>query len=342
MKSINKILLRASNWLGDNILTMPAAYALRKIFPDSHIAVMIKKSMADVWKMTPVNEIIPFDFRKGFDGLKDRWNFAKVLKRSNFDSVVIFPNSFDSALVPFLAKIPERVGWATDGRSFMLTKSIPKPAEILTQPQFLQYIYLVEQWLDKSINADENIRLSIPTEIENKITPILPGKKIVGLNPGSTYGSAKRWLPDNYAELAIKLKNEKEVDIIIFGGPGDKEICSDIFEKIIQNNPAEKNYCKNLAGKTSLIELAAHLEKCAVLVTNDTGAMHVSAAVGTPVTAIFGPTDWSSTPPLGANHKLIKTKVECAPCMKRECPTDHSCMTTISVDEVYEAVVNII
>ena len=337
-----KILLRAPNWLGDNILTMPAVFALREVFPNAHIAVMIKKSMADVWEMTPVNEILPFNFRKGIRGLKDRWNYAKILKSKNFDTVVIFPNSFDSALVPFLAKITERIGWATDGRSFMLTKAIPKTDSLKEKQQFLQYIYLIEKWLGEKINADENIRLSIPSEVENKIPASISEKKIVGLNPGSTYGSAKRWLSDNYAELAIKLENEKNVEIIIFGGPGDREICNEIFEKIIQKESSTKQCCKNLAGKTSIVELAAWLKKCACLVTNDTGAMHIAAAVGTPVAAIFGPTDWSSTPPLGNDHKLIKTKVECAPCMKRECPTDHSCMTSISVEEVYEAVANVI
>jgi len=298
--------------------------------------------MADVWEMTPVNEILPFNFRKGINGLRDRWNFAKVLKSKNFDAVVIFPNSFDSALVPFMAKIPERTGWATDSRSFMLTNAIPKPDSLKEKQQFLQYIYLIEKWLGKKINADENIRLSIPSEIENKISSSISEKKIVGLNPGSTYGSAKRWLSDYYAELAIKLEIEKDVEIIIFGGPGDKEICNEIFEKIIQKESSTEQCCKNLAGKTSITELAAQLKKCACLVTNDTGAMHIAAAVGTPVAAIFGPTDWSSTPPLGNDHKLIKTKVECAPCMKRECPTDHSCMTSISVEEVYEVVANVI
>ena len=334
-----KILIRASNWLGDNILTMPAIYALRKKYPNAHIAVMIKNSMADVWKMAPVDEIIPFNFRKGVSGLKDRLNYAKNLKNKKFNVCVVMPNSFDSALVPFIARIPERIGWSTDGRSLMLTKAIPKPADLKIQPQFRHYIYLIEKWLEEPINANENIRLSIPSEIEGKISHTISNKKIVGLNPGSTYGSAKRWLSDYYAELAVKLEKEKNVEILIFGGPGDEDICNKIFEKIIQKDSFTSQSCKNLAGETSIIELAAYLKKCSCLVTNDTGAMHISAAVNTPLVAIFGPTDWSSTPPLGTGHKLIKTKVECAPCLKRECPTDHSCMTSITVEEVYEAVI---
>ncbi len=337
-----KIILRASNWLGDNILTMPAVFALREKFPNAHIAVMIKKSMADVWKMTPVDEVIPFNFRKGIGGIKDRWNFAKNLKNKNFDVAVILPNSFDSALVPALAKIPERVGWATDGRSFMLTKAIPKPKELKSQPQFQHYIYLIEKWLDEKIDADENIRLTIPPKTKEKISPIISGKKIVGLNPGSTYGSAKRWLPERYAELAVRLEKEKGVEIIIFGGPGDEKVCNEVFEKIIQKDSSTGQCCKNLVGKTSIIELSALLKKCVCLVTNDTGAMHISAAVATPVVAIYGPTDWSSTPPLGTGHKLIKTKVDCAPCFKRTCYGSHCCMTTISVDEVYNAIAELV
>ena len=333
----NKILLRAPNWLGDNIMAMPAVFALREKLPDAHIAVMIKKPMADIWRLTPVDEVIPFNFRKGIGGLKDRFDFAKKIKSENFDAVVILPNSFDSALVPALAKIPERVGWNTDCRAFLLTNPIKKPVELKKQPQFLHYVFLFEKWLGEKINADENIRLTIPADAREKVAEKFAEKKIVGLNPGSTYGSAKRWLAENYAELAVKLNKEKSVDVIIIGGPGDEKVCNKIYNKIIEKNPKAQNWCENLAGKTSIIELAALLEKFACLVTNDTGAMHVSAAVGTPVVAIYGPTDWSSTPPLGKGHKLIKTKVSCAPCLKRTCFGDHRCMTSISVDEVFRA-----
>jgi len=333
-----KILLRAPNWLGDIILVMPAVNALREALPDAKISVLVKESMADFWRMTCVDNVISFSEKSS--GIVGRRKLAGKLKKEKFDSVLIFPNSFDSAFVPWLAGIPERVGWPSDGRGFLLNNKISKPDHLKDKRQFLSYVYLVEKWLGKEVDAKTELSLKIPEEDRGAIKNELANfsAPIIGLNPGATYGSAKCWPAEYYAELSLKFHKEKNANIIIVGGPGDTKTCEDIFNCIEKEYPGAKSWCKNLSGKTSICRLAAWLEQCSFLITNDTGGMHVSAAVGTPVAAIFGPTDWSSTAPLGPNHKLIKTDADCAPCLKRECPTDHHCMTSIKPEKVWKEI----
>ena len=332
--------MRVPNWLGDNVLVLPAVNALRKALPDAKISVMVKSSMADFWRMTCVDDIIPFSFSKGFKGITERWKFAKKLKKESFDSVLIFPNSFDSALVPWLAGISERVGWPTDGRNFLLNNKISKPVHLKNNQQFLTYIYLIEKWIGKKVQAETDLSLKIPEKekeiVKNEIVNLK--NPIIGLNPGATYGTAKCWPAKYFANIAVKIHEEKKANVIIVGGPGDAKVCGEVFDLIKKNNSDAENWCKNIAGKTSICRLAAWLEKCEFLITNDTGGMHICAAVGTPVVAIFGPTDWSSTAPLGKNHKLIKTDADCAPCLKRECPIDHHCMKMLNVEKVWNEI----
>ena len=335
-----KILLRAPNWLGDNVLVMPAVTALRKALPSAKISVLVKSSMSDFWRMTCVDDIIPFAFSKGLKGVTERWQFAKKLKKENFDSVLIFPNSFDSAFVPWLSKIPERVGWPTDGRGILLNNRISKPIHLKNKQQFLEYVYLIENWLGKEIKAKTNLSLNIPEKEKEFVKNEIGNSKntIIGLNPGATYGSAKCWPAKYFADIAVKIHKEKNASVIIVGGPGDAKVCSKVFGLIKKVSADSENWCKNISGKTSICSLAAWLENCDFLITNDTGGMHVSAAVGTPVVAIFGPTDWTRTAPLGKNHNLIKTDADCAPCLKRECPIDHHCMEMLTVEKVWNEI----
>ncbi len=308
--------------------------------PDARLDVMVRQPMADLWTMTPVDRVLPFAFSRGIKGARDRLRFARELRRESFDTAIVFPNSFDSALVPWLARIPERVGRPTDGRSLLLTKRVPRPENLRVAQQPVHYLHLIETWLGRPINAVMKARLRVPDDVKERVAETRQAwpETIIGLNPGSTYGSAKRWLPERFADIAARCRRELNAHVVIFGGPGDIAACQEVYDYVVRRDADAADWCSNLAGKTTITELAGWLEQCACLVTNDTGAMHVSAAVGTPVVAIFGPTDWTSTAPLGDNHQLIKTDVECAPCMKRECPTDHGCMKSITTDQVWDAV----
>jgi heptosyltransferase-2 len=205
----------------------------------------------------------------------------------------------------------------------------------------LRYQHLIATWLGGPLTIDPECRLQIAADVVDSIraqrTELPP--QLLAMNPGATYGTAKCWLPERYAALALEARRARGVGVIIVGGAGDVEVCARVAAMIAAEDPTSRHWCRNLAGTTTIGALAAWLRETACLVTNDTGAMHVAAAVGTPLVAIFGPTDWRETAPLGTRHTLLRAEhVACAPCCKRTCAIDHRCMTAISVAQVWQAV----
>jgi len=334
------ILVRAPNWLGDNVLCLPAITALRTARPDARISVLVQKSMAGFWEMTPVDEVIPFTCARGPMGLIDRIKLAATLKKHAFDTVLIFPNSFDSALVPWLARIPTRIGWPTQGRGKLLNRRIDYPHHLDDRQQWERDLYLVTEGLGCSVTADGTARIEVPVDTQMEIAAKSAGlhKPLIALNPGATYGPAKCWLPERYVEVALRINKELQGSVILVGGPKDRPVCEDIYTQIVKQDDTATRWCRSLAGKTSVIELAGWLEQCNCTVTNDTGGMHISAAVATPVAAIFGPTNWNRTAPLGDGHQLIKATIDCERRCKRTCAADHRCMKSVTVEMVMEAV----
>jgi heptosyltransferase-2 len=198
---------------------------------------------------------------------------------------------------------------------------------------------VVEQWLGRETRPNYEVRLQVPDAVMERVRAARQGFRplVIGINPGATYGSAKCWLSERFAELALRTHKMFDAEILLFGGPGDTAVCATVAQSIQRLAGEPTPWCTNLAGKTSLLELAAWLQLCEALVTNDTGTMHVAAAAGTRVVAIFGPTDWKTTAPLGTQHALIRMPADCAPCLKRECPTDHRCMRAVTTDMVLAA-----
>ncbi len=340
LETCKSILVRAPNWLGDNVLALPAVAALCRMRPAAHVTVLVRDTMADFWRMTPAHDVIPFRAQRGLAGLADRWRLARELRQHGFGSALILPNSFDSALIPWLARIPRRVGWASDARGALLTERVPRPEHLRGQNQSLCYLYLVEQFLGERVTDSNDCRLKIAQAAIDAVqarSAALPAL-LLGLNPGATYGAAKCWLPERFAEVAVQAHAELGAGVLIVGGPGDARVCAEVAQLIARQAPDAAIWCLNLAGQTNLCELAAWLRQCACLVTNDTGGMHLAAVAGTRVVAIFGPTDWRETAPLGEGHVLLRGDVDCAPCCKRECATDHRCMTAVTVAQVWQAV----
>ncbi|MCX7847262.1 MAG: lipopolysaccharide heptosyltransferase II [bacterium] len=337
------MLVRAPNWLGDSVLAAPAVVALRGALPGAHVAVLAREGVADFWRMLPVDEVISFGRVGGWGGVRARWETARVVRAKRFGVALILPNSFDAALVPWLAGVPTRVGWGTDGRWLLINQRIPFPHRLEGQSQARRYVYLVEQWLGYALEQALEVRLAVPGEARAEVAAATVGWPgcVIGLNPGATYGTAKCWLPDRFAEIACRAHARLGARVVIVGGAGDRSRCEWVFSLISQAAGDAGTWCVNLAGTTSVCTLAAWLERCSCLVTNDTGAMHVAAAVGTPVVAIFGPTDWRTTAPLGDGHRLIRASVPCAPCLRRVCEIDHRCMKSVSVEEVWEAVMQV-
>ncbi|MBI3988685.1 MAG: lipopolysaccharide heptosyltransferase II, partial [candidate division NC10 bacterium] len=331
-----RVLVRGPNWVGDAVLSLPALANLRKALPQARIALLVKPWVSGLFEGCPsLDEVIVYQEKGRHQGFPGKLRLASELRRKRFDLAILLQNAFEAALLACLAGIPHRIGYDTDGRGLLLTLKVKPDEEILKCHQRDYYLGLLQ-----AIGLDRGERdpsLSVIPEQEAEAGEILRAagisedERLIGLNPGSAYGGAKRWLLERYVMLADALQIRLRARVVLFGSPQDAAIALRI-ETLTRSKPV------NLAGQTSLKLLPALLKRCQALVSNDTGAIHVAAAVGTPVVAIFGPTDPNRTAPVGPFHQIIAHLPSCAPCLLRECPIDHRCMTAIPVEEVFAAV----
>lgn len=338
-EQIRRVLVRGPNWVGDAVLSTPALANLRKALPWAHISLLVKPWVSGLFAGNPHLDriILDEDRHKGFIG---RLRLAQELKGQGFDLCLLFPNSFSAALSAFLAGIPHRAGYGTDFRGFLLTAQVHREQTLLERHQVEYYVGLLQALgLDR---GERDLVLMVSQEEEAQAQALLEAEGVfigatgrspllVGLTPGSIYGSAKRWPAERYAALADAITSRFSARILIFGSAQEVPIAVKVQHLV-------RSPVVNLAGKTSLKLLGALLKRCRVLVTNDTGAMHIASAVRTPIVALFGPTDPKVTSPWGMGHTLLHHPPSCAPCLLRECPIDHRCMTAISVEEVLYAV----
>lgn len=333
---VRRILVRGVNWVGDTILTYPTVQQLKCLFPQSHLAIIAADHLVDLWKTFPyIDEIIPFQPQNGLGSIWADLKLSHSLKRKNFDLALILPRSFRSAFQIYLARIPIRVGYQDEGRSLFLTHGIPRAEEILHLHRVHYYQRLLGP-LGEIINCPPS-RIFLREEDRRWAEQILRdfgisnGRLLIGMNPGASYGLAKCWSPTRFGELGKRLSKKWKATVLLFGKEGEKSIAQEIVQHIGEEGI-------DLTGKTGLLQLAALLERCHLLVSNDTGTMHVATAVGTPVVAIFGSTDPITTGPRGDEHRIVKKDIPCSPCLKRICPLDHRCMDLITVEEVEEVV----
>lgn len=334
--AVNGILIRGVNWVGDTILTYPTVQRLKALFPHSHLAILVPKDLVDLWKTSPyVDEIIPFQEKEGLGSIWEDVNLSLSLKKKRFDLAVILPRSFRSAFQIYLARIPIRIGYKDEGRSLLLTHGIPRTEEIL----HVHRIHYYQKLVDSLGQGEESPSPRIFLREEDrrwaedilKNLGLLDGRLLIGMNPGAAYGLAKCWYPDRFGELGKRISKRWKATILLFGKEEEQPIAKEILQRIEDEG-------MDLTGRTRLLQLAALLERCQLLVTNDTGTMHIAGAVGTPAVALFGSTDPSTTGPWGDRHVVVKKDVPCSPCLKRICPTDHRCMKLITVEEVEEVI----
>jgi heptosyltransferase-2 len=333
---VNRILVRGVNWVGDTVLSYPTVQQLKTLFPKSHLAILIPSYLVDLWKTFPyVDEIIPFQKKGGIGSIWEDLNLSQSLKERNFDLAVILPRSFRSAFHIYLARIPIRIGYQSEGRSLLLTHGIRRTKELLHGHRVHYYRKLIEP-LGK-MESPHSPQIVLREEDRRwadralKDLGIPEGKPLIGINPGATYGLAKCWYPDRFGRLGERLAEKWQARILLFGKEEERPIVHEILHHLGTEGI-------DLTGKTGLLQLAALLERCTLLVTNDTGTMHVATAVGTPVVALFGSTPPLATGPWGEGHAVVRKNVPCSPCWKRICPTDHRCMELITVDEVEKVV----
>jgi len=336
-----KILVRGTNWVGDAVMTIPALRELRRIFPDARITLHTRSWAEGIFRDAAIfDEILTFDKTKS--KIKDALAQAKELKQHNFDLAVLLPNSFETALVAKMAKIPRRFGYAKEGRSFLLTDSVEIPAWKNERHEVFYYLNLVTE-VEKEYFAREavienepRIDLTVSDERHGAARKFLEengvdlSKKTVALGVGSTNSRAKRWQAESFAKLNDLLQNELNANVLLVGAKDEVEISEEVFAK-----SAKKPII--LTGKTNLAEAVAVLSELDLLVSNDMGLAHIAPAVGTKTIVIFGPTNEKTTQPIGS--EIIRKKVDCAPCMLRDCPIDHRCLTRISAEEVFEKVI---
>jgi heptosyltransferase-2 len=334
-RAVKRILVRGTNWIGDAVLTTPALMAIRKGFPQAKIALLVKPAIAELLHHHPaVDEIVLYRDPGPHAGLGGKLTLARLLRRGRYDLAILLQNAFEAAAITALAGIPNRYGYATDGRSLLLTHRVPLTPKIRRKHQAHYYLELLRP-LGIPVEPEPPMLRTTPGEDAEAIEHLRafgvdPMKVLIGLNPGSIYGTAKRWLPERFAEVADRVAAEHGGVVLIFGGRGEEELGAAIAGMMTVPTLV-------LSGRTTVRRLMALIKQCRLFITNDTGPMHIATAFGVPTVAIFGPTDPATTSPFGSRHELVRYPVDCSPCLLRECPIDHRCMQGISVEMVRAA-----
>jgi heptosyltransferase-2 len=330
------LLVRATNWLGDAVMTTPALAAVREGFPDARIVLLARPPVAELFRHHPdVDEVMLYERPGRHEGGFGRLRLAGELRRRRFDGALLLQNAFDAALIAFLGRIPERAGYPTDGRRILLTLPVPLTPAILERHEVEYYLCLVDGLgIPRPVPAA--LKLAVTEEEREAMATRLAslgierGAPIVAINPGATYGSAKRWYPDRFAAVADTLSAEWSARVVVVGSAAESPLAGEI-EAATRNPPV------NLAGKTTVRELMALLSLSSFLVTNDSGPMHIGAALGVPLVAIFGPTDWRRTSPWSSLAKVVRVEIDCSPCRRRVCDRGHECMLGVTPGMVVDA-----
>jgi len=326
------LLIRATNWVGDAIMALPALRAVRAKLWDSRIAIVARPYVADLYRDQAIcDELIPYDSAVEHRSWRGREVLAAQLRARKFDIALLLQNAFDAAWLAWRSAVPERIGYARDGRSILLTKAIkvPKPGEIPSHEKFY-YLELLRRagWIDR-LHDEIHITLHVTDAARHRAMQTLveagarPNSPRVAVGAGASYGSAKCWPPDRFAAALDEFLSHHDADVVLFGTVAESPVSSAITNAL-------RHPSINLTGKTSIADLPGLLSQCHLFLGNDSGAMHVAAAVGLPVVAIFGPTDPEGTAPVTPYASIVQQKPYCSPCFLRRCPTDHRCMTAVT------------
>ncbi len=327
-----KIVVRVPNWIGDCILALPAIESIRLNFPEAQIWIAAQDWVKDLFASNGlVHGVIPLPQLKKWKTIRAS---AQNLSEGGFDTGVLFTNSFASAFLFYLADIPQRWGYATDGRSLLLTRSARLKDEDIPRHQVYYYLGLLSGLGLQAFSAGIRLPLA-PAEREAGRERLLSlgldlQVPLVILSPGATYGPAKRWPAFRFAEVASLIQKRKGAEIVIVGSADETEIAKSI-SGLMEKKPAI------LTGQTSLPQVLGLISQAALFISNDSGPMHLANALGVPVVGIFGPTDPEVTGPFEQPSRFVKKEVPCWPCAYRKCPYDHRCMMTISAEDVFRA-----
>jgi len=312
---------------------VPAVRAIKGGRPDVHVTIAVPDKIAPMWKLIPeVDTIIPLPNDSFLP-------VVRLLKqRMPFDVAILFPNSLRVALESWLSGIQRRVGYRGHRRSWLVNQIVREPRKPgPPEHHSLRFLRIAHECGAETEKTPNVPRLTLNAQMSDsdQLSTINYQPLKIGLCPGAEYGPAKRWLPERFAEAAAKITAQSSAQWILLGTKNDAAIGEQIAAAI-------GDHCVNLIGQTTLDQLINELRQCRLLLTNDTGAMHLAALLGVPVVAIFGSTEPRLTGPLGNGHIILRHHVECSPCFLRECPIDFRCMKALSVDEVAGAVLSLL
>lgn len=334
------IIVRMPNWLGDLVMATPVLADLRKRFPNARITTMCQSNVAALLEHDPnINEVFSYKRPSGWIHRKRHFEIIEELRKGEYDLGVLLTNSFSSAWWFWRGRVKNRLGFSTHMRSLLLNRAVPFPKNLETQHLVLTYKALLKPLGIEISNTPTRLYLT-DQEVQEakdllKRFDITYGKdRVIGINPGAAYGSAKCWLPERFIEVTRRLIENPAVYVLYFGdnagAPLVNHICQHFPSRVI-----------NLAGKTTIRQLMAQIKCCDAFLTNDSGPMHIAAALGTPLLALFGSTNEVKTGPY-PKGRVIHKHVECSPCYKRVCPIDFRCMKRIEVDEVYNELMKVL
>jgi heptosyltransferase-2 len=364
---IERVVVRGVNWVGDAVMTIPALRELRRVLPHARITLATRPWAEGLFADADfVDEILIY--HRAPRSLKAVARQTREWRRRKFDLALLFQNAFEAALIASAARVPLRVGYATEGRGALLTHPLAVPEWRGHRHEVFYYLHLVaalERLLNKAavgpssrperlmndllLNKlsgleggptapapfEPQFSLYVSDERKAKAREFLlskgvkPDHSLVALCPGSTNSRAKRWPAARFAAVADMLAERAGAEVVLIGAGEELEVSEEVARLM-------RSRAVVLTGRTSLAETAAVLKASDLLVTNDTGPAHVAAAVGCPVVVIFGPTDPVTTRPFSALAEVVRRPPDCAPCMLRDCPIDHRCMTAVTAEEVFE------
>lgn len=332
--NINNILIRATNWVGDAVMTLPALEAVRDNFPESRITVLARPWVVPVFENHPaVNDILVY---RKHEKLPDNVSEVRVLinkiRKNKYDLAVLFQNAFEAALIAYLGGVKSRLGFDSDGRGFLLTHAIKRKDEIFAVHQVEYYLSILKSAGLEAKNRNPVLHIAEKDSAKAgallEINGIKRNDFLLGLGPGAIFGDAKRWPVERFAKIGDRAAEKWNAKVIIMGSKKEKDIGAKMTGLML-HKPVD--FC----GATSLGEAMGIIGRCNIFVTNDSGLMHIAAALGVPTLAIFGSTDHVATGPRGVKTRIIKHDIGCSPCLKPECPTDFKCMLSIEAEEVW-------
>ncbi|MDT5063787.1 MAG: heptosyltransferase [Acidobacteriota bacterium] len=336
---IKRVVVRGTNWVGDAVMTVPALRELRRVLPHAHITLATRSWAEGLFADADfLDDLLIYDRRPR--DLRAVARQTREWRRRSFDLALLFQNAFEAALIASAARVPLRIGYATDGRSALLTHALPLPSWRNERHEVFYYLNLVaelESLLYGATSMEERepqFALKISEARKTQAREFLSSKAVrmtrplVALCPGSTNSRAKRWPAERYAALADRFINEADAEVLLIGSPDEVEVSREVADRM-QRQPVF------LTGQTDLAQAINILSLADVLISNDTGPAHIAAALNRPTLVIFGPTDPRTTRPFSPLAEIIRRPPDCAPCMLRDCPIDHRCMTAISTEEVF-------